>query len=94
MSDCKRIERAFYVHGHQCTATVDVVGGMAISVEFAWKPFPKKCGHRFMMEYRKKRDAVIKVVATEIGNPIAIINFDVNRQRLTTILPDEPEQTR
>jgi len=85
----RAITRHFYVAGYRCTATICLEPAEAAAVEFAWEPFPKKRGYRFMMEYRKKRDAVLKAVATEINEAIAIVDFDGSVNRITTISPDK-----
>jgi hypothetical protein len=94
MDACKTITRSFYVQGHHVTATIPLVAGKAVALDFEWDPMPKKrLSHRFIVEYRKKRDAVLKVVAAEINGSVLMIDHLDSRPLATTVYPGDQETT-
>ena len=89
----KVISRQFFVQGHEVIANIDLSGGTP-SILFVWNPVPTRLGHRLKVEYRKKRNAVMQVVAQEIGQTILMIDDFDKDYLLTAISPDKEPVTK
>jgi hypothetical protein len=94
MDACQKLMRSFFVQGYKVTATFTMVAGEPISTVFDWEPIPKRIGHRFVVEYRKKRDAVIKSVADELNGSVVVIDQLDRRPLITAIQPGDAETIR
>jgi len=94
MDACRKIARSFFVQGHKVTATFTTVAGEPIATVFEWEPKPKKIGHRFVVEYRKKRDAVIKSVANELNGSVIVVDKLDRRTLITAIQPGDTETVK
>lgn len=69
----KTIRRRFAVGKHFATLTLPMVAGQPVAVNVEWDgPRPPRLRPRDLLEYQRKRNAILQGLAEELGARIAV----------------------
>ena len=89
----KTIRRCFTVGKHRAVLSVQLAAGVPTGVEVLWdRDKPPRLSSAELQRYRRLRNAILKSVATELGNAVMVVDVDGGRLMPTVIQPETAPQ--